>query len=309
VRWGLELELGRGGYLRRGWCRRTHALAVCRLPSHTQRVDRQLVIRLGTQGWNYDAWVGPFYPSGTRPTDYLRHYARAFDTVEIDATFYAVPAAASVRGWRARVPDGFTFALKLPQEITHERRFRHSADILQEFCDRARELGHHLGPILIQCAPSFGPLERPALAEFLPLLDRSLQFAIEFRHRAWITDDILDLLRAHGVALALSDARWISRKALLQLAERPTADFAYLRWMGPDREITDYSHIQVDRGAELDAWARVLPDLVSRVRTAYGYVNNHFAGHSPSTVRSLHERLGLPVVPPESLGEQISLFG
>ena len=267
------------------------------------------MIRLGTQGWNYDAWVGPFYPTGTRPADYLRHYARAFDTVEIDATFYAIPSAASVRGWRARVPEGFTFALKLPQEISHERRFRHSADLLHEFCDRARELGGHLGPILIQCAPSFGPLERPALAEFLPLLDRSLQFAIEFRHRAWITDDVLELLRTHGVALALSDARWISRKVLLQLAERPTADFAYLRWMGPDREITDYSRIQVDRGNELDAWARVLPGLVARVRTAYGYANNHFAGHSPSTVRSLQERLGLPVVLPESLGEQISLFG
>ncbi|MBL8999322.1 MAG: DUF72 domain-containing protein, partial [Gemmatimonadetes bacterium] len=88
--------------------------------------------------------------------------------------------------------------------------------------------------------------------EFLPLLDRSLAFAIEFRHRAWITDDVLAMLEAHGVALALSDARWIPRKLLLDLAKRPTADFAYIRWMGPDREITDYSRIQVDRGAELD---------------------------------------------------------
>lgn len=267
------------------------------------------MIRLGTQGWNYDAWVGPFYPSGTRPVDYLRTYARAFGTVEIDATFYAIPPAATVRGWRARVPTGFTFALKLPQEISHERRFRHSSDVLQEFCDRARELGPHLGPILIQCAPSFGPLERPALEEFLALLDRSLSFAIEFRHRSWISDDLLSLLHAHGVALALSDARWIPRKLLLDLAKRPTADFAYIRWMGPDREITDYSRIQVDRVAELDAWASVLPALVSRVRTAYGYVNNHFAGHSPATVRALQERLGLPVVAPESLGEQITLFG
>ena len=65
-------------------------------------------IRLGTQGWNYDAWVGPFYPTGTRPADYLTVYARAFDTVEVDSTFYAVPPTKTVRGWYDRTPAGFT---------------------------------------------------------------------------------------------------------------------------------------------------------------------------------------------------------
>ena len=81
------------------------------------------VLRLGTQGWNYPAWVGPFYPDGTRTTEFLRTYARAFGAVEVDSTFYAIPPASTVRGWAARTPDAFTFALKLPQEITHERRF------------------------------------------------------------------------------------------------------------------------------------------------------------------------------------------
>jgi uncharacterized protein YecE (DUF72 family) len=267
------------------------------------------VIRFGTQGWNYDSWVGPFYPSGTRPAEYLRLYARAFDTVEIDATFYAIPSAATVRGWRGRVPEGFTFALKLPQEVTHERRFRRGTDVVREFSDRARELGPHLGPILIQCAPSFGPSEFPALAEFLPTLDADLAYAIEFRQRGWVQDAVLELLRAHGVAMVLSDARWIPRNTVLAMASQPTADFAYVRWMGPDREIVDYSRIQVDRRVELDAWARVLPGLQARVRTVYGYVNNHFAGHSPATLRDLQQRLGIPTIPPESLGEQFSLFG
>ena len=81
-------------------------------------------LRLGTQGWNYDAWVGPFYPPGTRPAEYLTVYARAFETVEVDSTFYAIPPIKTVRGWYDRTPPGFTFALKLPQEITHERRLR-----------------------------------------------------------------------------------------------------------------------------------------------------------------------------------------
>ena len=107
-------------------------------------------IRLGTQGWNYDAWVGPFYPPGTRSGEFLRIYTRAFDTVEVDSTFYAVPSAKTVRGWAERAPEGFTFALKMPQEITHERKLRDSDDILAEFMERARELGNKLGPILIQ---------------------------------------------------------------------------------------------------------------------------------------------------------------
>ncbi|HEX4936902.1 MAG TPA: DUF72 domain-containing protein, partial [Gemmatimonadaceae bacterium] len=105
--------------------------------------------RIGTQGWNYDAWVGPFYPTGTRPADFLSVYARAFDTVEVDSTFYAIPPAKTFRSWRSRVAHrpGFVFALKLPQEITHERRFRgNAADVAAEFFDRARELGPALGP-------------------------------------------------------------------------------------------------------------------------------------------------------------------
>ena len=265
-------------------------------------------IRLGAQGWNYDAWVGPFYPTGTRSADYLTTYARAFDTVEVDSTFYAIPPAKTVKGWRDRVPAGFRFALKLPQEITHENRLRNSADQLALFAERARLLGDKLGPILIQLGPDFAPVELPALASFLPTLPHDLDVAIEFRQRGWIHDGIIALLAEHRVALALTDARWIPRKSMLALAERPTSDVAYVRWMGPNRDLVDYSRIQVDRSRELSSWAAVLPALAKRVRTVYGYVNNHFAGHSPASLRELQRLLGQPSVPPEDLGEQMNLF-
>jgi uncharacterized protein YecE (DUF72 family) len=276
-----------------------HARVGARLPAE---------IRLGTQGWNYPAWRGPFYPEGTRAVDYLRTYARAFDTVEVDSTFYAIPPASTVRGWADRTPANFRFALKLPQEITHERRFVDAAELLHEFVDRARELGERLGPILVQCGPDFSPGERDALERFLPLLPKDVQFAIEFRQRAWITRETLAMLRTHDIALALSDGRWIPRKWLLQLCRRPTAPFTYLRWMGPDRSITDYSQIQVDRSAELDAWAPAIRMIAQRVCTVYGYVNNHFAGHSPESVRMLQRRLGQAATDPRQIGEQVSLF-
>src|SRR5687768_1088120 len=138
-------------------------------------------IRIGTQGWNYDAWVGPFYPPGTRPADFLSVYSRAFTTVEVDSTFYAIPAAKTMRAWAERTPPSFSFALKLPQEITHENRLRDSADVAALFFDRARELGPKLGPILMQLSPDFAPTELPALASFLPMIPRDVRVAVEFR--------------------------------------------------------------------------------------------------------------------------------
>ena len=265
-------------------------------------------IRLGTQGWNYDAWVGPFYPEGTKAVDFLTIYSRAFDTVEVDSTFYAVPPAKTIRQWGLRTPPGFRFALKMPQEITHERRLRDVTDLLKEFCDRARELEDRLGPILLQMGPDFGAAELPALAKFLPTLPQDLAFAIEFRDRNWINDGVIALLAEHNVCLALTDARWIPRKQMLSCAERPTAGFVYMRWMGADREIVDYSRIQIDRTRELELWQGVITQLAAKGRTIYGYVNNHFAGHSPASVRDLQRMLHLKPVMPEQLGEQMTLF-
>jgi uncharacterized protein YecE (DUF72 family) len=265
-------------------------------------------IRVGTQGWNYDAWVGPFYPMGTRPADFLTVYARAFDTVEVDSTFYATPAVKTVRGWAQRTPDDFLFALKLPQEITHERRLRNVDDAAAEFFDRARELGPKLGPVLIQLGPDFGPTELPALAQLLPKLPRDIRFAIEFRQRGWIHDGVLALLAEHNVALTLSDGRWIQRKQMMNLVTRPTADFLYVRWMGVDQSIVDYSRIQLDRTRDLETWTSVLWPYAEQGREVFGYVNNHFAGHSPSSARELQRLFGLQAVEPEHLGEQMSLF-
>lgn len=265
-------------------------------------------IRIGTQGWNYDAWVGPFYPSGTRAAEYLTVYARAFDTVEVDATFYAVPPARTVRGWYDRTPADFVFALKLPQEITHERRLRNIDDVAELFYDRARELGEKLGPVLIQLGPDFGPVELPALAKLLPTLPRDIRFSVEFRQRGWISDGVMALLAEHDVGLTLSDARWIPRKQMLALASRPTSNFLYVRWMGAQRDVVDYSRIQIDRTAELEQWAGVLWPLALKGVSVYGYVNNHFAGHSPQSARELQRLLKLSPVDPETLGEQMSLF-
>jgi len=270
-----------------------------------------MTIRIGTQGWNYAAWVGPVYPPGTKASGFLPLYARLFRVVEVDSTFYAVPDVRAIRAWTARTPPDFTFALKMPREITHDLRLRNADDITRDFLDRARELGQKLGPILLQMGPDFGAEEFSAIERFLPTLPHDLRFAIELRQSRWTHSDVLprllELLTHHGIALALSDGRWIRRETVLQLVERATADFLYVRWMGPDREITDYSRIQFDRSEELRAWADVLKN-VAHTKEIYGFFNNHFAGHSPASARDMQRLLGQQPIDPETLRGQRSLF-
>lgn len=270
-----------------------------------------MTILIGTQGWNYAMWVGPFYPSGTRASEFLPTYARAFRVVEVDSSFYAVPDPRAVRAWAERTPPDFTFALKMPKDVTHELRLRDADDLVRDFLERVSELGPKLGPILLQMGPDFAPEELPALEQFLPSLPRGLRFAVEVRQSRWMRSDVLprllELLASHGIALALSDGKWIRRETMLELAERPTADFLYVRWMGPDREITDYSRIQFDRSEEIRAWAEVLK-RVAHTRDVYGFFNNHFAGHSPANARELQALLGQQPVLPDMLSGQRSLF-
>lgn len=267
-------------------------------------------ILLGTQGWNYPDWVGPFYPPGTRAADMLSLYARAFPTVEVDSSFYAIPAEAVMHTWRERLPEGFVFALKVPQEITHEKRLVDVEPLLHRFCTRASVLGTALGPLLIQLSPEFHPTwaNRDALHGFLELLPIRHRWAIEFRHAGWLDGETMDLLKERGVALALADSRWIKRAIVQELAIEPTADFGYVRWMGEQRRITDFSHVQIDRESELAAWLQVLESLAARVRTVYGYFNNQYQGHSPQSARTMQGLLGQAVVAPEMLQEQVELF-
>lgn len=268
-------------------------------------------IHLGAQGWNYDDWVGPFYPRGTRSADYLDVYARAFGTVEIDSTFYAIPSENSIASWRKRAPDGFTYSLKLPQEITHVNRLQQSEEVLARFCERVRPLDERLALILIQLPPDFSPRSLPAVEKFLPLLPPDLRFAIEFRDRNWLGDEmgeyVLDLLASRRVALTLADSKWLPRELMFQLADRPTADFAYVRWLGP-RELTVFSHVQINRDRELREWAEAFKVLGGNVSEIFGYFNNHFQGHSPASCNQFKRLTGQPVVEPEDLNAQPSLF-
>ena len=116
------------------------------------------------------------------------------------------------------------------------------------------------------------------------------------------------MLTEHGVSFALSEGPWIPRDLLLDLAEKLTAPFHYIRWMGPDREITDHSRVQVDRSRELESWAQVMTRVADAGRAVYAYSSNFYAGHAPQTARDAQAAVGQQPVPPDTLGPQMSLF-
>jgi uncharacterized protein YecE (DUF72 family) len=162
------------------------------------------MIHVGTSGYNYPEWRGTFYPADVKNAGMFAHYASQFHTVEINYTFRRMPTPKITAGWRDQAPAAFTYALKSPQQITHVRRLKDCADPLRLFCDSARVLGPHLGPLLFQLPPTFR-CDLGRLEAFLALVPDDVRTAFEFRHDSWLTDEVYALLSARNAALCIAD--------------------------------------------------------------------------------------------------------
>jgi uncharacterized protein YecE (DUF72 family) len=250
---------------------------------------------LGTSSWSSDDWRGTMYPSDAKSSDYLTYYAKKLPAVEIDMTFYRIPTPAMIQAWNRRTPAGFRFAAKIPQIITHEKVLRDCQPELQQFTEVMGLLGDKLGPMLFQF-PYFSKRQFATAQAFLdrlePVLDQlpeEFRFAVELRNRWWVTERLLDLLRTHGVAFALTDHPWMPPiQELLRQHDVVTADFAYIRWLG-DRQAMEaitqtWDHLVIDRTQDTRTWVTVVRQLLARDLTVYGFYNNHYAGHSPGSI-------------------------
>src|SRR5437762_8519584 len=158
----------------------------------------------GTSGYSYKEWCGHFYPEKLPGTAMLRYYAERFRTVEINNTFYRMPAESMLTQWTQQVPGNFAFTLKAPRRITHDNRLRDSEGNVAEFIRRAEILGDRLGVILFQLPP-YLKKDVPRLNDFLALLPAGKQFAFEFRNETWQDDEIYDTLRRRGAILCVTD--------------------------------------------------------------------------------------------------------
>jgi uncharacterized protein YecE (DUF72 family) len=239
---------------------------------------------LGTSGWSYKEWIGPFYDGAA---GMLRHYTGTFRTAEIDSTFYAFPSKGLVMGWKMHTPADFIFTAKLPKLITHEKKLDLSkgADAdLARFIDIMFPLATSgkLGCLLIQLPPSFG-FDLSVLEEFLKILPLNVRFAIEFRNLAWMREETWPLLERYRIAYVNVD------EPLLPPDVHLTADFTYFRWHGKGRRIWfDYRYSK----DELAPWIPKVADAEKKVSKVFGYFNNHYHGYAVENCLQVMEMLG-----------------
>lgn len=238
-------------------------------------------ILIGTSGWSYASWRGPFFPAEVMVKHHLHYYATQFATAELNGVFYRTPTTAAVRGWRDQTPDDFVFAWKASKFITHWKRLsgksRNSLTLLES---RLRLLGDKAGPVLFQLPPQFRA-DRERLAGFMRLLKPKRRYAFEFRHQSWYAPPILDLLREHDVSLCLSDHRY---------APAPwevTASFVYVRGHGPGGA---YKGRYSDKA--LKGWARQIVRWQRDRRDVYVYFDNDQKSAAPFDALRLMKILG-----------------
>ena len=233
-------------------------------------------VHVGCSGYEYDGWRGHLYPKGLPKARWLETYASMFDTVEINGTFYRLPEAKTFDAWRARVPDGFVFALKLSQYGTHRKHLKDPEAWLPVFRERAERLGPKLGPILAQLPPHWGA-DAPRLDRFLEVAGRAQRWAVEFRDRRWLSDEIFAVLARHDAALVIHD--FFERHPRVV-----TGNWMYLRFHGPNagkRYTGSYSP------QALSAAARRIRSHVAEGRDVYAYFNNDIGGHAVRNAQAL----------------------
>lgn len=230
----------------------------------TDRCD----IRIGTSGWHYKHWLGPFYPPGTPASRMLEYYCGRFDTVELNNSFYHLPKAPALECWRESTPENFVFAAKGSRFLTHMKKLKDAEQGLERFLGAIEILGDKLGPILFQLPPQW-ELNLERFSAFVALLPRYHRFAFEFRNATWNAPAVYELLAQHNMAYC------IFHLAGEHSPVRVTADFVYVRLHGPGGK---YQGSYGDDA--LREWSARIRSWQRELKAIYVYFDNDEAGYA-----------------------------
>jgi len=246
---------------------------------------------LGTSGWGYPEWVGPFYPPGTKEEEMLRIASRVFNTLEINTSFYHVPRVSTVKRWADQVPDGFVFSAKVPRVVTHKKKLGDVGKLTETYLGVMSHLGEHLGPLLIQLPPKLGRDEN-LLESYLNQLPSGYRYAVEFRNPSWLEPGVFKLLERYGVAYCIVD------EPLLPFRVEITADIAYVRFHGHGKRPW-YNYNYSDE--ELRDRSKKLLEITGSTSETFAYFNNHFRGRAALNALTMLEIMGLGARRPEQV--------
>lgn len=239
-------------------------------------------VHLGTSGWTYDHWAGPFYPDGLAKARWRDYYVERFDTVELNASFYRWPGIKPFEGWSRSLPDGFRMAVKASRWLSHGRRLRDPDGAwARRLTDAVHALGERAGPVLVQLPDDF-ERDDDRLEAFLGDMPADVLVAMELRHSSWDHDEVAAVLERHRAAYVVTHGTG------LHTVLRATAPFVYCRWHGPTnrpRYAGRYSPAELRQWAErIHAWRR-------EGREVWGYFDNDGGGHAPANALALRRLL------------------
>lgn len=240
-------------------------------------------IHIGTSGWHYPHWVGPFYPRTLSSDHFLSYYAQHLTTVEINNTFYRLPTVSTLENWLAQTPKDFLFTCKGSRFITHMKKLKDPKESIERFFETINLLKNKLGPILFQLPPHWR-MNAPRLEEFLKTLPKTFRYAFEFRDESWFDEQIYQLLTVHNAAYCLYN---LAGKGSPEIV---TSNFVYMRLHGPgDPYKGRYNDITLRR------WAKKLVGLAHNGKDVYCYFDNDekgFAVINALTLKSMIKEYG-----------------
>jgi uncharacterized protein YecE (DUF72 family) len=258
-------------------------------------------VRLGCSGWSYKEWIGAFYREGEKSM--LTAYSRVFNTVEIDSTFYRYPTKGMVYGWLRYSPQDFTFAAKLPQLVTHEKKLDPVKGVeqdLNKFLELMEPLQFNgkLSCLLAQLPPGL-KFNLNLLESFFALFPTQFRLAVEFRHPSWMNTQMLQLLEKYQVAYTAVD------EPLLPPDMHVTTDFAYIRWHGKGE--APWYNYQYKTG-ELEPWVPKVKAAAQKAKKVYGYFNNHYHAYAVKNSLEMAEMLEIITKEQKTVKDKVGVF-
>jgi uncharacterized protein YecE (DUF72 family) len=254
-------------------------------------------IRVGCSSWTSDAWWGRVYPRGLADGDRLKWYAKLWDTVEVDSSYYRDPGPYLVERWARVTPESFRFTMKFPRDLLDPKKPVRAEEVAR-FLGHARLLGPKLGAVVLQFPPWVKPgRAEPFLKDLLNGLEPDLRYSVELRDPGWFGgatfERLVRSLADRRIALTWSYLTYVDVPAVV------TSDFVYLRFIGDHTTVPETTHgeIRVDRSKEIGTWAQHLREHSEEIAGGFAFFNNHFAGFAPTSVNEFRAALGLPPIP------------
>jgi uncharacterized protein YecE (DUF72 family) len=246
------------------------------------QIETMEQVYLGTMGWSYKFWK--IY-EGIQSSEFLNHYSKAFNSVEVNSTFYRIPRKTSVENWRNQTPPSFRFSVKIPQSISHSSKLNYDPEKLDAFLDHIKPLKEKLGPILIQLPPRLKPENSTQLTSLLNHLEKYTT-AVEFRHKNWFRETTYNYLRDHNTALVYVEHPWQPTQ------EVETSNFTYIRLEGDRKKVSgEKGKTELNRITDNHKWAEKIADQNKRKRATYLYVSKYYSGYPPIDIQQINNKI------------------